>query len=69
MESPVPGTLRKFLAGPGTRVPAGDQIAIVESMKMEIVVQAPLAGRLVEHRATPGRTVRAGEILAVMETD
>ena len=67
--SPVPGTLWKLLAGPGTRVAAGDQIAIVESMKMEIVVQAPLAGRLVEHRATPGRTVRAGEILAVMETD
>ena len=65
----MPGTLWKFLAGPGTRVAAGDQIAIVESMKMAIVVQSPLAGRLVEHRATPGRTVRAGAILAVMETD
>ena len=69
LESPVPGTRWKFLVGPGSRVAAGDQIAIVESMKMEIVVQAAQAGRLVEHRATPGRIVRAGEILAVMETD
>lgn len=69
VESPVPGTLWKYLAAPGDRVAAGATIAIVESMKMEIAVQAPAAGRLIEMRADPGRTLRAGDVLAVMETE
>jgi urea carboxylase len=61
--------LWKYLAAPGDRVAAGATIAIVESMKMEIAVQAPVAGRMAEMRATPGRTLRAGDLLAVMEAD
>ncbi len=69
VHSPVPGNLWKYLIAPGDRVAAGATIAIVESMKMEIAVQAPAAGRLAEMRAIPGRTLRAGDILAVMEAD
>ena len=69
VESPVPGSLWKFLAEPGARVTAGDTLAIIESMKMEIAVTAPASGRLRSLTTSPGRTVRAGEILAVMETD
>jgi urea carboxylase len=69
IESPVPGSLWKFLAEPGARVTAGDTLAIVESMKMEIAVTAPASGRLRSLATSPGRTVRAGEILAVMETE
>lgn len=69
VESPVPGSLWKYLAEPGTRVAAGDTVAIIESMKMEIAVTTPVAGRLRTLTGTPGRTVRAGEILAVMETE
>ena len=67
VESPVPGNLWKFLVEPGSLVAAGDRIAIVESMKMEIAVHAPTGGRLREFRAAPGRTVRAGDVLAWME--
>ncbi len=69
VESPVPGNVWKYLVAPGDRVAAGDLIAIVESMKMEIAVHSPIAGRLHEVRAAPGRTVRAGDFLAVMETE
>ncbi|MGQ0566866.1 MAG: urea carboxylase [Gemmobacter sp.] len=69
VESPVPGNLWKYLAGVGDRVAAGDTVAIVESMKMEIAVQAPLSGRMVDMRAVPGRTLRAGDVIAVMEAD
>jgi urea carboxylase len=69
IESPVPGSLWKFLTEPGARVTAGDTLAIIESMKMEIAVTAPASGRLRSLTTSPGRTVRAGEILAVMETD
>jgi urea carboxylase len=67
VESPVPGNVWKFLAEPGAKVQAGDVIAVLESMKMEIAVTAPSAGWLRELRAAPGQTVRAGDILAVME--
>jgi urea carboxylase len=69
VESPVPGSLWKYLVTPGKRVAAGEQIAILESMKMEIPVISPVAGSLRECRAVPGRVVRAGDILAVVETD
>jgi len=69
VESPVPGSLWKFLAEPGARVLAGDTVAIIESMKMEIAVTAPISGRLRSVNTSPGRTVRAGEILAVMESE
>jgi len=68
IESPVPGNLWKYLVTPGQQVAAGEPIAIVESMKMEISVTAPAAGRLAELRATPGGTLRAGDILAILET-
>jgi urea carboxylase len=69
IESPVPGSLWKFLAEPGARLMAGDTVAIIESMKMEIAVMAPISGRLRSMATSPGRTVRAGEILAVMENE
>jgi len=69
IESPVPGSLWKFLADPGALVTAGDTVAIIESMKMEIAVIAPVSGRLRSLNSSPGRTVRAGEILAVMESE
>ncbi|MGY6548220.1 MAG: 5-oxoprolinase/urea amidolyase family protein [Roseinatronobacter sp.] len=68
IESPVAGSLWKFLAAPGARVQAGQKIAIIESMKMEISVTAPATGTLREHRSTPGATLRPGDILALLET-
>ncbi len=69
VESPVPGSLWKFTAAPGSKVAAGDTVAILESMKMEIAVVSPVSGRLRDLRAAPGQMVRAGDILAVMEID
>ncbi|TCP60890.1 urea carboxylase precursor [Rhodovulum bhavnagarense] len=69
IESPVPGNIWKFLVEPGARVAAGQPVAIVESMKMEIAVQSPVAGRVQGFHTAPGRTVCAGDILAVMEVD
>ncbi len=69
VESTVPGNLWKFLAAPGQRVAAGETVAIVESMKMEIAIAAPVAGSLRDWRVEPGRTLRAGQVVAIMEAD
>ncbi|MFU8824689.1 5-oxoprolinase/urea amidolyase family protein [Yoonia sp.] len=69
VESSIPGNLWKYTAAIGDHVAAGDTVAIVESMKMEIRVLAPAAGTLRECRATPGKTLRAGQVIAILETD
>jgi urea carboxylase len=63
----VPGNVWKLLVEPGAHVAAGETVAILESMKMEIDVIAPAAGRVLEWRVGPGRTVRAGDVIAVLE--
>jgi len=67
--SPVPGGVWKFLAGPGARGVAGDTVAIIASMKLEIAGIALASGRLRSVNGSQGRTVRAGEILTVMEIE
>ena len=64
----VPGQVWKFVVAVGDRVGAGDPVAIVESMKMEMAVTAPVAGEVRELRAAPGRGVRAGDTIAVLTT-
>ncbi|MFS8037731.1 urea carboxylase [Xanthobacter sp. AM11] len=63
----VPGNVWKVLVAEQAVVAAGDTIAIIESMKMEISITAHAAGRVREVRAAPGRVVRSGDVVAVLE--
>ncbi|MFG1361986.1 urea carboxylase [Xanthobacter versatilis] len=63
----VPGNVWKVLVEEETVVAAGETIAIIESMKMEISITAHVAGRVREIRAVPGRTVRSGDVVCVLE--
>ena len=67
VSSAVPGNIWKVLVAEGAVVAAGDTVAILESMKMEIAIVAQAAGRVREVRAVPGRIVRTGDVLAVVE--
>lgn len=46
---------------------AGETVAIIESMKMEINVTSHAAGRVRELRAAPGRTIKAGDVIVILE--
>jgi biotin carboxyl carrier protein len=48
-------------------VAAGDPVIVLESMKMEIPVEAPRAGSVKEIRVREGQTVQEGETVAVLE--
>ncbi|MCJ2028533.1 urea carboxylase [Methylobacterium sp. J-043] len=63
----VPGNVWKVLVGAGETVAAGQTVAILESMKMEVAVTAPVGGRVREIRAGPGRTLRGGDLVAILE--
>jgi urea carboxylase len=67
--SDVPGNVWKILVAEGADVAAGDALAIIESMKMEIGVLAPVAGRLLSVRIKPGQTLRAGDVVALIKED
>ncbi|GAB6843476.1 urea carboxylase [Methylorubrum rhodinum] len=63
----VPGNVWKLLVSEGEAVAAGQTVAILESMKMEVPVAAPVAGRVREIRTQPGRTLRGGDLVAILD--
>ena len=67
IESAVPGNVWKILVEEGQTVTAGDTLAIIESMKMEIAITAHAGGRVRELRTGPGRNVKAGDVIAIVE--
>ena len=67
VESEVTGNVWKVLLEAGATVEAGDVIIILESMKMEIPVEATVAGTLVNVLVAPEEQVKEDQILAVIE--
>ena len=62
----VPGKVLKIVASAGQAVKAGDNIVILESMKMEIPVVAPQDGTVDSIDTTEGASVENGDTLATM---
>src|SRR3954453_3148243 len=51
----------------GQMIAEGDTIAILESMKMEIPVEAPVSGTITEIRVKPEDQVNEGDIIALID--
>ncbi|WOB06800.1 urea carboxylase [Piscinibacter gummiphilus] len=67
VESFVAGNLWQLQVSVGQQVAAGEVLAILESMKMEISLQSPSAGTVREVRVQPGSPVRAGQYVVVID--
>jgi acetyl-CoA carboxylase biotin carboxyl carrier protein len=63
----ITGVVFQIPTKPGDKVAAGDAVIVLESMKMEIPVEAPRAGSVKEIRVKEGQTVQEGDIVAVLE--
>lgn len=64
VESPVAGSVWKVLiGGEGASVKEGDSLAILESMKMEIKVDAPVSGTLISVQCKEGQAMSPGQVL------
>lgn len=48
-------------------VAVGDELVLLESMKMEIPVLAERSGRIAEVKVTAGDVVQEGEVLVVID--
>ncbi len=66
VHSEVSGLVRRIEKQPGDLVKAGDVLVILESMKMELPVEAPAAGTIAEIRCTEGQSVAEGEVLVIL---
>ena len=67
IESEVQGNVWKVLVAPGDRVGEGDVLMILESMKMEIPLEAPAAGVVAAVHVATEQAVAEGDIVAVIE--
>lgn len=65
--SPMPGSLISLAKEVGQEVEAGDEIAIVEAMKMRNVLRAERAGRIKEILVEPGAILAADQALVLFE--
>ncbi|MDF1604325.1 biotin carboxylase N-terminal domain-containing protein [Nocardioides sp. YIM 152315] len=65
--APMPGTVVSVAVETGQEVEAGQQVLVLEAMKMQHPVLSPYAGTVTEIDAKPGAQVAAGEVLAVVE--
>lgn len=63
----ITGTVVKIEKRAGDAVGAGEPVLVLESMKMEMPLEAPRAGRVREVRCREGQAVSEGDVLVVLE--
>lgn len=61
------GNVWKINVQPGQTIDYGDEVIIMESMKMEIPVEADAAGVVKEIRVAENDTVDEGAVLIILE--
>jgi len=66
VEAPMPGTVLRIHAEPGTTVEAGDVLIVLESMKMEVEIKASADGTVSEIHVGVGETVKTGQPVATI---
>jgi biotin carboxyl carrier protein len=63
----ITGVVFQITSKAGDSVAAGDPVIVLESMKMEIPVEAPRAGTVREIKVAEGQTVQEGDTVAVLD--
>jgi len=67
LEAPMPGKVIKLSVREGQTVAKGDEILVVEAMKMENAIRAPRGGRVTRLAAKVGDMVSPGVVLVEIE--
>jgi len=67
LEAPMPGLVLKVLFGPGDKVEKGQQLIILEAMKMEHAILAPRDGTIAAVNCREGEMVQPGVDLVTLQ--
>ncbi len=65
--APMPGTLVHIAVAPGENVQAGQCLALIEAMKMQMAVTAPTGGTVLALVAAVGDTLREGHPILLLD--
>jgi propionyl-CoA carboxylase alpha chain len=65
----MPGNVLRVEVEPGDRVAEGQEVLVLEAMKMEHRISAPAAGVVSGVHVEKGRQVEAGAVLAIIEEE
>ena len=65
--SPMDGLLVELCVNMGQEVSEGETLAILEAMKMEVVLRAPISGIVQEIGVAAGMPVQKGQLLITLE--
>ena len=63
----VAGSVWKITATVGQKLAPGDEVMVIESMKMEIPVIAEEGGTVLEIRFAEGEAIAEGDVVAILE--
>lgn len=66
--SPMVANVLRILVAPGDTIRPRQEVVVLESMKMEIPVEAPAAGRVVEVCVSASDRVNEGQVLLRLES-
>jgi biotin carboxyl carrier protein len=67
LRSPSVGKVLRISVEPGAEVTRGQEVLVIESMKVEIPVKATANGRVKEFRVTPGEQIQRNAVLAILQ--
>lgn len=69
LSAPMPGVILEVNVKPGDQVTRGQQVAILDAMKMHNVIGAPRAGTIGEVFVTAGQSVDHGDAIIKFKED
>jgi acetyl-CoA carboxylase biotin carboxyl carrier protein len=61
------GIVVKILVKEGDQIKEGEDVAVLESMKMELPIQSNLAGKISQVKVKDGDFVNEGDVLLLVE--
>jgi len=65
--APIPGLITSVVVAVGAEVDAGEQLLVLEAMKMENEIAAPVSGTVAAVHVSPGDAVEKGTLLVELE--
>lgn len=67
--APIPGVIDSLLVKAGEVVKVGQEVCILEAMKMKNVIRANRAGRIEDIKVSVGQLVKHSDVLMTYETE